>query len=176
MNARIPAVLALAALSLCVPCAAAQSEADTRLATDIDRVLGAYAPLTIFDDVRAQVLDGTVTLTGRVTITSKRDELARRVQAVDGVRELHNEIGVLPASSADDELRKRVARAIYGSPAFRRFAAMSNPPIHIVVEHGHVTLSGSVPTDVDRTLARSLATGHGERSFLCVLRTEARRR
>lgn len=175
MNARIPSVLALA-LALWLPAdVTAQTDADARLSAEIHRSLRAYARLTIFDDVQADVHDGVVTLTGRVTMAAKREELSGLVGAVEGVRELHNEIGVLPASSTDDELRKRIARAIYGSPAFRRYAAMSSPPIHILVEHGHVTLSGVVPTDVDRRLARSLAAGHGERSFACALRIEAAR-
>ena len=36
----------------------------------------------------------------------------------------------------DDELRYRVARAIYGNPSFWNYAAMANPPIHIIVENG----------------------------------------
>ena len=50
---------------------------------------------------------------------------------------------------------------------------MPNPPIHIIVEHGHVTLTGVVPSGVDRALARSLATGQGELSVVNALRTDA---
>ena len=175
MTARFLAMLALA-LALCFPARpAAQSDTDVRLAADIDRSLRGYARLTIFDDVQAQVADGVVTLSGKVTMAVKREELSSRIGAVEGVRAVHNEIGVLPESTTDDELRKRIARAIYGSPAFRKYAAMANPPIHILVEHGHVTLSGVVPNDVDRTVARSLATGHGERSFACALRTDGQK-
>ena len=48
---------------------------------------------------------------------------------------------------------------------------MPHPPIRIVVEHGAVTLTGVVPTEVDRTLARSLAAAHAEREVICALRT-----
>jgi hyperosmotically inducible protein len=175
MNARIPATLALA-LALWLPLAAfGQSDADTRLHVDITRSLHADTRLTIFDDIHAQVQDGRVTLTGKVTMGAKKDEVVSRVRAVEGVRELRDEIGVLPASAEDDALRTRVARAIYGSPAFHRYAAMPQPPIHILVEYGRVTLTGIVPTDVDRALARSLAAGQGERSLTCALRTDAER-
>jgi osmotically-inducible protein OsmY len=38
---------------------------------------------------------------------------------------------------------------------------MVNPPIHIVVKRGHVRLTGVVQSNVERMLARSLATGFG---------------
>ena len=171
MNARCLGVLATM-IALCAPfSAAAQSDLDARLQDDISRALRTYTRLTIFDDINVDVQHGVVTLTGKVTMPSKKDDIGNRVAALDGVRELRNEIGVLPVSVEDDELRKRVARAIYGHPAFHRYAAMPNPPIHILVEHGRVTLTGVVPTGVDRTLARSLAAGHGERSMTCALRT-----
>ena len=68
---------------------------------------------------------------------------------------------MLPVSPYDDELRSRIARAIYGNTAFWNYAAMPNPPIHIVVQNGHVTLTGVVQNNVDRMLARSLATTFG---------------
>lgn len=171
MTARFPATLALA-LAICLPLpAAAQTDADTRLHAEISRALHAYSRLTIFDDVAITVEQGVVTLTGKVTLPFKKDEVGSRVAAVDGVRELRNDIGILPVSIEDDDLRKRLARAIYGNPAFHRYAAMPNPPIHILVEHGRVTLTGIVPTELDRTLACSLAAGHGERSVTCALET-----
>jgi hyperosmotically inducible protein len=175
MNARIPATLALA-LALWLPLPAfAQSGGDARLHAEISRSLRSYTRLTIFDDIHMQVQDGLVTLTGKVTMDVKKNEVVSRVRAVEGVRELRNEIGVLPASAEDDALRTRVARAIYGSPAFHRYAAMPHPPIHILVEDGRVTLTGVVPTEVDRALARSLAAGQGERSLMCALITDAER-
>jgi hyperosmotically inducible protein len=50
-----------------------------------------------------------------------------------------------------------VARAIYNHPAFWRYAQMTNPPIHIIVEGGRITLTGVVDSEVDRMLANSLA-------------------
>jgi osmotically-inducible protein OsmY len=47
-----------------------------------------------------------------------------------------------------------------------------NPPIHIVVEHGRVTLTGVVQSEVDRALARSLASGRGEFTVTNELKTE----
>lgn len=174
MNARILAALALL---LWLPVTvAAQSEPDARLHDSITRSLHSYTRLTIFDDVTSQVQNGVVTVAGKVTMPFKKDEIARRLADVAGVQEVHNDITVLPMSIEDDELRKRVARAIYGNSAFFRYAAMPRPPIHIVVENGDVTLMGIVPTEVDRALARSLAAGKGERSVTCALKTESESR
>jgi hyperosmotically inducible protein len=54
---------------------------------------------------------------------------------------------------------------------------MANPPVHIVVEHGRVTLTGVVQSEVERTLARSLATGQfGVMSVANNLKTDAEAR
>ena len=50
---------------------------------------------------------------------------------------------------------------------------MANPPIHVIVERGRVTLAGVVNSNVERMLARSLATGQGEMSVTNALRTDA---
>jgi hyperosmotically inducible protein len=76
-------------------------------------------------------------------------------------------------SSYDDQLRQRIARAIYGNPSFWNYAAMARPPIHIIVEGGRVKLTGVVNSNVERMLARSLATGFGELSVESELRTDA---
>ena len=171
MNARISTALALL---LCLPLTAfAQDDTDARLHHGIARSLESYTRLTIFDDVTAHVENGVVIVLGKVTMPFKKSEIEKRLSDVAGVLEVRNEIAVLPVSIEDDELRKRVARAIYGNPAFYRYAAMARPPIHIIVENGGVTLTGLVPTEVDRALARSLASGIGERSVTCALRTES---
>jgi hyperosmotically inducible protein len=114
-----------------------------------------------------------VRLIGKVTAPYKRDDIAARVARVPGVREVQNEISVLPVSPFDDDLRLRIARAIYGNSAFWHYAAMANPPIHIVVEHGRVTLTGTVNSNVERMLARSLATTFGALSVKNNLKTDA---
>jgi hyperosmotically inducible protein len=139
------------------------------VATSVDR----YTQFTIFDDVSASVKDGVVTLTGKVTMPYKRDDIAKRVAKIDGVKAVHDEIDVLPVSQFDDELRVRIARSIYGNSNFWNYGIMPNPPIHIVVEHGRVTLTGVVQSEVDRMLARSLATQFGALSVTNALKTDA---
>jgi osmotically-inducible protein OsmY len=80
---------------------------------------------------------------------------------------------VTPAAAADDDLRRAIARAIYGHPTFWRAAALPQPPIHVSVENGVVTLTGVVAGELERALAGSLARGHGERAVANRLRTRA---
>lgn len=146
---------------------------DYRILKDAAARVRTYTQFTIFDDVRASVDAGVVTLTGKVTMPYKRNDLERRIAGVNGVRQVINRIEVLPVSTFDDQLRHRIARAIYGNPSFWHYAAMANPPIHIVVDRGRVTLTGVVGSEVEKMLARSIATGFGEFSVTNELRTDA---
>lgn len=171
-------VLSAAALLLFVqlaPASAAQA-GDAELTHAAIRSVSTYTRYTVFDDVSVKADGGEIVLTGKVTQPLKKDEIGRRVAEIPGVRGVRNDIDVLPVSIGDDRLRRAVARAIYGSPTFWRFAAMPDPPIHIIVEHGRVTLSGVVPTSVERAVAQSLATGHGEFSVVNLLRTDGEMR
>ena len=159
-----------------VATASAQDRFDTKIATAMGRELERYPQLTIFDYVTGSVDSGVVTLTGKVTMPFKKEDIGRKAAAIDGVREVRNAIDVLPVSSYDEDLRLRIARAIYGNSAFWQYAARANPPIRIIVERGHVTLTGVVRSAVDRMLARTLATGFGELSVTNDLRTDAEMR
>jgi hyperosmotically inducible protein len=54
-----------------------------------------------------------------------------------------------------------IARALYSHPALSIYARGVTPPIHVIVEHGRVTLVGVVNNEMDKTIANSVA-----RSFL----------
>jgi osmotically-inducible protein OsmY len=151
----------------------AADRTDPQIFRDVSSQVLRYTQFTVFDSVHARIDDGVVTLTGKVTMPYKRNDIARRVAKVDGVREVHNQISVLPVSIFDDELRYRIGRAIYGNSAFWNYANIANPPIHIIVERGQVTLEGVVNNNVERMLARSLATGFGEFSVKNELKTDA---
>ena len=148
------AACALLVWSISTVNAVAQEVHDSQIANDIARQINRYPQFTIFDDVNGTVDNGVVTLTGKVTMPYKKNDIARRAGQVGGVREVLNRIDVLPVSTWDEELRVRIARAIYGNSAFWQYGAMANPPIHIIVERGHVTLTGVVNSNVDRMLAR----------------------
>ena len=146
---------------------------DLQVFNDIADQVNRYTQLTIFDSISASVDNGRVVLTGWVTMPFKKDDLERRVRKVDGVLTVDNKIGVLPVSQFDDELRFRIARAIYSHSSFWNYAAMANPPIRVVVNRGRVTLEGVVQSNVERMLARSLASGFGEFELKNELKTDA---
>jgi len=146
---------------------------DLQVFNDISSAVNGYAQFTIFDSIDANVKEGVVTLTGRVTMPYKRDAIEKRVAKIDGVRQVRDRIEVLPVSQFDDQLRHRVARAIYGNPNFWNYAIMASPPIHVLVEHGHVTLTGVVQSEIDRMLAQSLAAQFGVMSLANDLKTDA---
>ena len=147
---------------------------DLQVFNDISKAVTRYAQFTIFDSVDASVKDGVVTLTGRVTMPYKKDAIEKRVTGIDGVKVVHDQIAVLPVSQFDDQLRHRIARAIYSNPNFWNHAIMADPPVHIVVEHSRVTLTGVVQSDVERMVARSIAGSQfGVMSVVNNLKTDA---
>lgn len=167
----------VAAFSLTAAAAIAdtgEGRKDLQVFKDISKAVTRYSQFTIFDSVDASVKDGVVTLTGRVTMPYKKEAIEKRVAKIDGVRQVHDRITVLPVSRFDDQLRYRIARAIYGNPNFWNYAIMADPPVHIVVEHSRVTLTGVVQSDVERMVARSIASGQfGVMSVANHLKTDA---
>jgi len=166
-------VSVVALLGLLAGTAAAQERKDLQIFNDVSKQVQRYVYYTIFDDVNASVHQGVVTLTGKVTMPFKATEMAQRVTRVDGVKQVINKLEVLPVSPWDDQLRYEVSRAIYSNPSFWHYAAMVNPPIHIIVEHGRITLTGVVNSNVERMLARSLATSFNALSVKSEIKTDA---
>ena len=170
-------VVALAWALVGQPLAAADREADLSLMRAIQRAVESTANFTVFDDVEIDVDDeGIVVLTGHVTAQTKRVDIARRVSAVNRVVGVQNDLNVLPMSRLDTELRYMIARSIYGSSAFWHYAARRNPPIHIVVERGHVTLTGLVDSEAERVMAGVLASNAASRSLTNDLRLSSETR
>lgn len=162
---------AMVILALSAPAWAAE-RTNLEVARDVSNRVLTYSQFSVFDTVHMLMDNGVVTLTGKVTMPYKRTDIEKRVAKVDGVRQVVNQITVLPVSQYDDELRFRIARAIYGNSTFWTYGSMANPPIHIVVDRGHVTLDGVVNSNVERMLARSLASGFGAFSVTNDLKTD----
>jgi hyperosmotically inducible periplasmic protein len=171
MFARFAAVITVV-LALSAPAWAADRK-DLQVARDVQKQVLTYPQFSIFDSVHMQINEGVVTLLGKVTMPYKKNDLEKRVAKIDGVHQVVNRITVLPVSMFDDELRFRIARAIYGNSNFWNYGSMVNPPIHIIVENGHVTLDGVVNSNTDRMLARSIASSFGAFSVTNDLKTDA---
>jgi hyperosmotically inducible protein len=160
------------ALTLAPLHVAAAQISDADLADRVASAVRGYVNFGIFDDISIDVENRAVTLNGRVTMPFKKNEIEAKVKQIDGLRSLTNRIEVLPVSIYDSELRQRLALAIYGHPAFRHYASMVTPPIHIVVENGKVTLTGFVFSNVEKVLAASLAQIPGVMSVKNELKTD----
>ena len=170
LNLRFVTVLAVALLFS--PSMARAQASDDDLQRQVMGAIRGYSNFTIFDDVSVAVSNRAVTLTGRVTMPFKRNDIAARVAKIDGIKDLVNGIEVLPVSIEDSRLRMRVAQAIYGNSTFWHYASMVNPPIHIVVERSRITLTGCVNSEVERMLAYALAQVDGSLSVANELRVD----
>jgi osmotically-inducible protein OsmY len=119
-----------------------------RLETDIRSQL---MPLVgVFDNVTFTIEpDQTVTLSGQVREPVVKSHIEDDTKKVAGVRGVNNRIEVLPISGADDDLRLALYRAIYSQEGLQKYSFRVNPPIHIVVKNGAVSLEGIVATKLE---------------------------
>ena len=113
----------------------------------------------VFDNLAYSVNGPAVTLRGEVTRPTLKTDAERAVKRIEGVTEVTNQIKVLPLSPMDDRVRLAVYRAIYSQPGLDRYALQAIPPIHIIVENGHVILVGVVASAADKDMAGIRANG-----------------
>ncbi len=113
----------------------------------------------VFDNLAYAYEDGIVTLTGQVVRPTTKSDAARRVERIPGVEQVINHIEVLPLSNFDDRIRLAAYRAIYRQPGLDRLSFQAVPPIHIIVNHGQITLEGVVPNQGDLIRANIAARG-----------------
>jgi len=140
---------------------AAGPENESQMAKQIRHNLLTLPYYSIFDDLAFRVDGGVVTLLGACPpeppwdIKSDAEAAAKKVE---GVTKVVNNIKVLPLSPIDWQIRRAVARAIYGDPDIgMRYGYQALPSIHIIVENGNVTLEGVVDNQFDDTLIHTLA-------------------
>lgn len=112
-----------------------------------------YPYYTVFDNITFSVEGNRLTVAGQVTQPYKKSDLGNILAGIRGVSFVKNNIQVLPLSSFDDQIRLAVAQRIYGDPIFSNYANQANPPIHIIVNNGDVTLYGVVNSKIDRMKA-----------------------
>jgi hyperosmotically inducible periplasmic protein len=115
---------------------------------------------TIFDDLGFRVEGSHVTLEGAVTNPTLKSDAEGVVKRVEGVTGVTNNIEVLPLSPMDWQIRRAVARTIYGDPAIGdRYGYQSLPPIHVIVKNGNVILEGYVSSTFDKNLINTRVNG-----------------
>ncbi len=108
---------------------------------------------SVFDNLGYKVEGYRVELFGQVTRPTLKSDAENVVKRIEGVESVVNNIKVLPLSPNDDRIRLAEYRAIYGQAALNRYALQAVPPIHIIVDNGHVTLVGVVASEMDKNIA-----------------------
>jgi hyperosmotically inducible protein len=108
----------------------------------------------VFDNLMYKVSpDGTLTLLGEASRPTLKSDAERAVREIEGVERVDNQIKVLPVSPNDDRIRRATYRKIYGHSVLSQYQLRAVPPIHIIVENGHVTLEGVVARQMEKQVA-----------------------
>jgi hyperosmotically inducible periplasmic protein len=135
---------------------AGDTVADEQLQKKLSKQL-AYDRVGYFDNtfnyLALDVKNGVVTLTGDAMWDVPKDSAVAIIARTPGVKDVVNDVTVLPASLFDDSLRARMARAIYRDSVLGKYATDPVHPIRIVVDNGHVTLYGTVESTMDKNIA-----------------------
>jgi hyperosmotically inducible protein len=136
-------------------------ENETQLAQKIRHELVMLPYYSIFDDLAFRLNGTVVTLEGACPPDPPWDikkDAENVVKRIPGVTQVINNIRELPLSQFDWQIRRAEERAIYGDPQIgTRYGYQALPPIHIIVDNGHVTLEGVVDNQFDDTLIRTRA-------------------
>lgn len=131
----------------------ASDTAMTRTEQQVRKEILMLPNYNVFDTFSFRVDGDTVTLIGKVTRPVLKTDAENAVRRIEGVTSVNNRIEVLPLSPNDDRLRLSLYRAIYGHRTLETLAIRAVPPIHLIVENGHVTLEGAVPDAAAKSIA-----------------------
>ena len=108
----------------------------------------------VFDHLEYAVQpDGTVVLVGEVSRPSLKSDAEEVVKDIEGVDRVDNQIKVLPTSPNHDRIRRATYRKIFRNSVLSQYQLRAVPPIHIVVNSGHVTLEGVVARQMEKQIA-----------------------
>lgn len=153
------------------------SQADAqRIVGEVRHQLLSLTNYGVFDSLSFGIQGRTIILRGYASRPQLKSEAERTVKKIEGVAGVNNQIKVLPLSPNDDNIRWGVYQRIYSQPALRRYAGSPvgfgmfpsvaraaggitvDPPqgyhaIHIIVDRGHVILTGAVDRESDANIA-----------------------
>jgi len=105
------------------------------------------------EQIQSTVINGAVTLKGYVATYAQRDDAARAVRNLAGVRIVDNQIVVAASQITPDTLRDAIREAL------ERHADRESSKIQIDVEGGRVTLRGDVQSWTEREAVIGAVTG-----------------
>jgi hyperosmotically inducible protein len=150
-----------------------------RLARAVHKAIVTLPQYGVFDDIHFAIQgDNTVILRGEASRPTLASGAENVVKKIEGVKQVVNEIEVLPVSPNDDRIRALTYARIYRQPWLARYtnnrgrqpfspvrATMgitNDPPvgwhaIHIIVKNGNIRLVGVVDNESDLALAEMQA-------------------
>ena len=154
----------------------ANQQAVLRVAKEVRKQIVKQPQYGVFDNIHFAIQGDTVILRGQASRPTLKSGIENTVKRIEGVKNVTNDIEVLPLSPNDDNLRAAVYRSIYSYPALQRYTSnrggmnrmpsvaraaggiTNDPPIgyhaiHIIVNRGNVTLFGVVDSDSDLAMA-----------------------
>ena len=146
-------LLSIATLGLTQDRGQPSAKSQERITREVRHELLMLPYFGVFDNIAFKVDGGTVTLLGQVVRPSLKSDAENSLKRIEGVEKVDNQIEVLPPSSMDDGLRRRLYRSIYGYPALEKYALGVQKPIRIIVKSGRVTLEGVVDNEGDKNFA-----------------------
>ena len=156
---------------------AAPSPEVQRIAAAVHKAIVTLPQYGVFDYIHFAIKGGdTVILRGEASRPTLKSSAENVVKRIEGVKQVQNEIEVLPLSPNDDRIRALTYRAIYRNPSLSRYTSnrgggaryfspiraatgiTNDPPIgwhaiHIIVKNGNIRLVGVVDTAGDLALA-----------------------
>lgn len=112
----------------------------------------------VFDHIGFEIKGDTVNLTGKVANARNKKDAERAIRRVAGVKNVVNQIEMLPPSVFDNRIRRRTFRELSARGLFR-YLQEPNPSVRIIVDRGHIELEGYVANRGDYNLANILARG-----------------
>jgi osmotically-inducible protein OsmY len=111
-----------------------------------DRLRFARADMGVtFPQVRVEVHDGMVVLSGAVKDSIERATALALAGSTDGVISVREELSISPDLLTNDDVRTEVNKVIYHSTD-----AISSTPVHATFRDGTVTLMGAVATPKEK--------------------------
>ena len=134
---------------------------DADITKSVQHEMLSYPYYGVFDDLSFKVQNGQVALYGEVTQPIKKSDIHNIVAKLPGVEGVSDNIQVLPLSDNDNLLRRQIAASIYRFPSLSRYGMGTHPSIHIIVDNGHVTLTGVVDSQADKNTAMIRASAAG---------------
>jgi len=127
------------------------TQLQTKLAKELSYDRAGYG--NAFNAITVSVDHDVVTVGGHARTDVDKDSALELIAATAGVKDVVGEIAVDPVSIMDDQIRRRLFRAVYGDSLLNHYAIDPAQPIRISVQNGHAELYGTVDSQGDKNLA-----------------------